>query len=164
MKDNVYDIYQLLLLYPQTLAFAESCTGGLLSHMFTNVPGSSSYLLGGIVCYANEIKHKILHIPRNILIRPGAVSEEVAILLARHVRELFNADIGISITGIAGPGGGTKRKPVGTTWIGFSSISLTRADHYLWKGDRIQNKEMSVQRALEILKEYLESGSLSRAK
>src|SRR5215469_13685328 len=98
MKNNIYDIHQLLSMYPQTLAFAESCTGGLLSHMFTNVPGSSSYFLGGIVCYANDIKQQILHVPRDVLIRCGAVSEDVAILLAKNVRELFNSDIGISIT------------------------------------------------------------------
>jgi PncC family amidohydrolase len=140
-----------------TLAAAESCTGGLVCHRITNVPGSSSYFVGGVVAYANETKMSQLGVRKETLDEFGAVSRETVIEMARGVRERFNADIGISISGIAGPDGGTPEKPVGLTWIALCAGGTEQAWQYVWPGNRIAVKEQSSQAVLQLLFEYLSS-------
>ncbi len=134
-----------------TLAVAESCTGGLLSHRLTNVPGSSTYFMGGIVSYSNEAKMGLLNVKAETLEKHGAVSKETAIEMARGIRLTLDADVGLSVTGIAGPGGGTPDKPVGLTWIGLSMPQADKAWKFVWPGNRLENKEASVEQALKIL-------------
>ena len=138
------------------LAVAESCTGGLISHRLTNVAGSSTYYLGGVTAYANEAKVRLLEVSPDTLEKFGAVSAETVIEMAHGVRAVLSADIGIAVSGIAGPGGGSAEKPVGTVWIGYSSSQAEFARHFLWQGDRLTVKEKSAQAALKILMEQLE--------
>ena len=150
-------IGQLLTAQQLTLAVAESCTGGLIGHRLTNVPGSSAYFLGGVMAYAYDAKERLLAVSHNTLYDHGAVSEETARAMARGVRRALGSDVGVSVTGIAGPGGGLPGKPVGLTWVALSARDVERAEHYVWDGDRIINKEKSAEAALVMLKEYLES-------
>lgn len=138
------------------LAVAESCTGGLVSHLLTNVPGSSDYFLGGVIAYANQAKVNLLGVRQVTLDEHGAVSRETAIEMARGVRSHLQASIGLSVTGIAGPSGGTPEKPVGTVWIGLSASDEEIARYFHWSGDRLSIKEQSAQAALQIVKQYLE--------
>ena len=149
-------IGQLLTQRKLTLAVAESCTGGLIGHWLTNVAGSSTYFLGGVVAYAYDAKERVLGVSHNTLYDHGAVSEETAREMARGVRRALGADVGVSVTGIAGPGGGLPGKPVGLTWIALSARDFDRAEQFVWDGDRLTNKEKSAEAALEMLKEYLE--------
>lgn len=137
------------------LAVAESCTGGLLGHRLTNVPGSSTYFVGGLITYAYEPKVKLLGVRWGTLEKYGAVSREVALEMARGARELLAADIGLAVTGIAGPGGGTPDKPVGLTWIGLSARDYNDAWRFVWQGDRLRNKEQSAEAGLKLLIEFL---------
>jgi PncC family amidohydrolase len=137
-----------------TLCAAESCTGGLALHRLTNVAGSSAYVLGGVVAYANEIKHRLLGVSDTSLATYGAVSEQVAREMALGARRLFGADIAISITGIAGPSGGTPEKPVGLTYVGLAGpadVLLVR--RYQWHSDREGNKAASVEAAFSLILE-----------
>lgn len=139
-----------------SLATGESCTAGLVSHRITNVPGSSEYFLGGVVAYSNDAKARFLGVELSTLTKFGAVSQETALEMARGVRKALEADVGISVTGIAGPSGGTPEKPVGLTWIAISSHGTDRARCYVWEGDREANKAQSAQAALTLLLEVLE--------
>ena len=139
------------------LAVAESCTGGLVSHLITNVPGSSLYFTGGVVAYAFEAKVALLHVSWDTLRLHGAVSKETVIEMARGVRTALGTDIGLSVSGIAGPGGGLPEKPVGTTWIGLSARNGDWARKFTWEGDRTFNKEASAQAALQFVLDYLEN-------
>jgi len=138
------------------LAVAESCTGGLIGHLLTNVPGSSDYFLGGVIAYANEAKVGLLGVRQDTLEKHGAVSQETALEMARGVRTAMQAGIGISVTGIAGPSGGTVEKPVGTVWIGLSSNDEEYARHFQWSGNRLSVKKQSAQAALQMLRQYLQ--------
>lgn len=138
-----------------TLAAAESCTGGLVSDRITNVSGSSEYFPGGIVAYSYEAKVNLLGVSWDTLNAHGAVSEETVLEMARGVRKLFNADIGISVSGIAGPTGGLPEKPVGTTWLGLAANTGEWARHFIWDGDRMQNKHRSSEAALQFVVDYL---------
>jgi PncC family amidohydrolase len=137
------------------LASAESCTGGLLADRITDIPGSSDYFIGGVVAYAYEAKVALLHVSWDTLRAHGAVSRETVIEMARGVRTALGADIGVSISGIAGPGGGLPDKPVGTAWIGLSATDGDRARKFVWEGDRRANKEASAEAALQFLLDYL---------
>jgi len=148
-------IGELLTHFRLTLAIAESCTGGLVSHRITNVPGSSVYYLGGITAYANESKECLLDVGRQTLEQHGAVSRETVLEMAQGVRLALGTDIGLSTSGIAGPGGGTPDKPVGLTWIGLSTARFDRAWRYLWTGDRLAVKEQTAEAALRHLIDYL---------
>lgn len=143
-----------------TLAAAESCTGGLVSSRITDVAGSSVYFLGGIVSYSNEAKAALLGISWDTLNQKGAVSKETVIEMARGARKALGADIAVSVSGIAGPGGGTPDKPVGTAWVGLVTPSGEEARHFVWDGDRIRNKQLSSEAALQFILDYLE-GRLS---
>ena len=138
------------------LATAESCTGGLLADHITDVPGSSNYFVGGVVAYAYEAKVALLHVSWDTLRLHGAVSRETVIEMARGVRTALGADIGVSVSGIAGPGGGIPEKPVGTTWIGLSARDGDWARKFIWDGDRRLNKESSAQAALQFVLDYLD--------
>lgn len=135
-----------------TVAVAESCTGGLVLHRLTNIAGSSDYLLGGVVAYANASKQAVLKVKQGTLIAHGAVSAETALEMAAGVRELFRADYAVSITGIAGPGGGTAEKPVGLTYIGLAGpAGQHTSEQHLWDGDRAAVKAASAEAALLLL-------------
>ena len=137
------------------LAVAESCTGGLVGHRLTNVAGSSTYYLGSVTAYAYEAKVRLLGVRWETLEQHGAVSPETVIEMAHGVRTALAADIGLAVSGIAGPGGGTPEKPVGLTWVGISSPWDEFARQFLWHGDRIENKEQSAQAAMQVLVEFL---------
>lgn len=143
------------------LVVAESCTGGLIGHRITNIPGSSDYYLGSITAYAYEVKQRLLGVRQETLTEHGAVSRETVIEMAHGIRACLKADfpmedtIGISVSGIAGPGGSTPGKPVGLVWIGLSSREGCHAWRFIWKGNRVQNKESSAQAALQLLLDYL---------
>lgn len=139
------------------LAVAESCTGGLLADHITDMPGSSQYFIGGFVAYAYEAKVNLLGVKWPILEKYGAVSEEVVLQMAHGARRALHADIAISISGIAGPGGATPDKPIGLTWIGLCTPDHEEARRFIWQGDRRSNKAQSAQAALKLLAEYLES-------
>lgn len=145
----------LLVDRKQWIATAESCTGGYVSNAITNVPGSSRYMKGGIVSYDNEVKINQLEVGRDMLESLGAVSKEVALQMAKGVADRLDSDIGISTTGIAGPEGGTKEKPVGTVWIGFWSKDEHFALHAQFTNDRLINKERSSAVALEMVRRCL---------
>lgn len=135
----------------ESVAVAESCTGGLLGAAFTDVAGSSAWFEGGVLTYSNAAKTRELQVPEAILDAVGAVSEEVAILMASNVREKFGTTWGIGVTGIAGPGGGTTEKPVGLVWIAVSGPDGTKAVKYLFGNDRRVNRVRTVGAALGML-------------
>jgi PncC family amidohydrolase len=139
-----------------TLALAESCTGGLVSHRITNVPGSSVYYRGSVTAYSNEIKETVLQVKRDTLLQHGAVSEKAALEMAQGVRRLFQVDISLAVTGIAGPGGGTPDKPVGLTFVALAAPNVEKVDRYVWDGDRWENKEHSAEAVFGLLHCYLE--------
>ncbi len=149
-------IAQLLSKHRKTLSVAESCTGGLLAKRLTDIPGSSQFFKLGIVAYSNDAKQSLLKIPEKMLKDPGAVSEPVAKLLASKVRQILDTDFGIGITGIAGPGGGTKAKPVGLTFIALSTSSATFCVRCHFKGSRDKIRQSAVDQALTILIKSLE--------
>ena len=138
-----------------TLSVAESCTAGLIASDLTDIPGASRYFKGGIIAYANEVKEKILNVPKATLREFGAVSHQTALAMAHNVRHLFKAHIGLAVTGIAGPTGGTSAKPVGTVFI---AVSLGRKEYfkkYRFSGSRLSIKIQSKDAALRLLKECL---------
>jgi PncC family amidohydrolase len=137
------------------LAVARSCTGGLIAHTLTNVAGSSAYFLGGVTTYANEAKQRLLGVRRETLEQHGAVSQETVFEMAQGVRQALGAEVGLSVSGIAGPSGGTPEKPIGTVWIALSAEDALRAWHFHFQGDRLQVKQQAAQKALELLVAYL---------
>ncbi|HEX9882538.1 MAG TPA: competence/damage-inducible protein A [Desulfobaccales bacterium] len=143
-----------------TLAVAESCTGGLIGHRLTNVPGSSDYFLGGVVSYSNEAKMDLLRVPADVLAESGAVSAEAARAMARGVREVFGAAVGLSATGIAGPSGGSPEKPVGTVYFALATPLGEEVWHYLFRGDREEIKILAAQTALDRLRRVLKHDTL----
>ena len=132
-------------------ATAESCTGGGVGSAITSVPGSSEVFAGGVVSYSNAVKRDVLGVSQESLDRCGAVSAEVASEMASGARRLLKADIAVSVTGIAGPGGGTKEKPVGLVWFGISSDGGTRTEKVIFAGDRGRVREQAVLHALGML-------------
>lgn len=134
-----------------TLALAESCTGGLIAHRITDVPGSSDYFLGGVTAYSDPVKERLLGVKRETLIAVGAASEETAREMAQGARHTIGSDVGISVTCIAGPGGGTDEKPVGLTYIGASTPDGEWVERHVFEGDRKSIKESAADAALELL-------------
>jgi PncC family amidohydrolase len=137
----------------QTLATAESCTGGLLAAAITDLPGSSAFFSGGVVPYSNQMKHELLGVTEDLLEAKGAVSAEVAVAMAQGARERLGTDLAISITGIAGPATDGSEKPVGLTFIGLAGPDLLLVKQFNWKGDRWENRRLSVEAALNLLLE-----------
>jgi len=146
---------QLLKEKEMTVAVAESCTGGLLSHHFSSVSGSSQYLKGGVVAYNNDIKRDILGVQEKTLAKFGAVSEETAMELALGIRQKYSSTIGISVTGIAGPTGGTDEKPVGLVFIGYSQKNYDFVKKYLFHGDRKAINYRTTKAAIDIIRREL---------
>lgn len=138
------------------LAAAESCTGGLVADRITNIPGASEYFMGGVVAYAYEAKVNILGVSWDTLHAHGAVSEETVREMARGAQKIFGVDIAVSVSGIAGPGGGLPEKPVGLAWFGLSTNTGEWARHFIWDGDRVKNKQLSSEAALQFILDYLE--------
>jgi PncC family amidohydrolase len=139
-----------------TLGTAESCTGGLVAHLLTEVPGSSAALRGGIVAYADAVKQQQLGVPSEVLGAHGAVSAQVALAMAVGVRTRLGTDLGVSVTGIAGPDGGTPAKPVGLVYVAVADASGSQVERHAWPGDRSANKLDSARAALELLLRRLE--------
>ncbi len=139
----------------KTLSIAESCTGGYVSHLITMVPGSSDYFMGSVIAYSNDIKEKMLGIDKITINKYGAVSEEVSIKMATGVKKLFNTDYSIGITGIAGPGGGTKDKPVGLVFITVASSTKIITKRFIFTNDRERNIIISGLTALNILRKLI---------
>jgi PncC family amidohydrolase len=137
------------------LATAESCTGGLIGHRLTEVPGASDYFLGGFIAYAYEAKVASLGVSWNTLKAHGAVSRATVLEMARGARQALAADLAVSVSGIAGPGGGEPAKPVGTTWVGLSAPDGEWARRFSFSGDRSKNKAASAEAALQLLLDYL---------
>ncbi|MEO1090971.1 MAG: nicotinamide-nucleotide amidohydrolase family protein [Pseudomonadota bacterium] len=133
------------------LATAESCTGGLVAGRLTDVAGSSAVVIGGVVAYANDVKERLLGVPRSVLATAGAVSEESAVAMAEGGRRLFDVDAVVSITGIAGPGGGTSAKPVGLVHFALATAKSTTHRRVVLPGDRRQVRDASVDVALNLL-------------
>ncbi len=146
---------ELLTQRGQTLAIAESLTGGLVASLVTDVPGSSAYLLEGVVAYANESKMERLGVLEDTLIAHGAVSEEVACEMAEGVRAVLGADWGISTTGIAGPTGDTEDKPLGLVYYAVAGATGTQVRRQVFPGDRLEVKRASAEAVLELLLEEL---------
>lgn len=156
MTDSLeVQIAELLRTRNLKLVTAKSCTGGLIASRITDVPGSSDYFVGGVVSYAYEAKVGLIRVAWDTLQTYGAVSREIVLEMARSAREVLQADIAISVSGIAGPGGGLPDKPVGTTWIGLSAQEGEWARVYCFDGDRLQNKSFSANAALQLLLDYL---------
>lgn len=146
---------ELLVERNLTIATAESCTGGLLANEITDIAGSSRYMMGGIVAYANEVKKEVLDVSQQSLDKEGAVSKTVALQMAKGIAEHLGADIGISTTGIAGPGGGTEEKPVGLVWMGFWILGEHFALKSIFTNNRLVNKERTVMVVLECVRRKL---------
>jgi PncC family amidohydrolase len=137
------------------VAIAESCTGGQIADRVTNIPGSSDYFDLGLVTYSNDAKERFLSVPHGILERKGAVSNEVAMYMAEGVKKTAAADIGLSVTGIAGPSGGRPDKPVGTVYIAISGSGETIVRKFLFTGNRLDIKSATSEEALKLLLAHL---------
>ena len=138
-----------------TVATAESCTGGLIGHVLTEISGSSDWYLGGAVVYSNALKERLADVPAGLIVSQGAVSEAVAGALAIGIRQRVGSDLAVAVTGIAGPTGGTPGKPVGLTFVAVADASGTAVEQHVWDGDRSANKRASAHAALRLLLERL---------
>jgi nicotinamide-nucleotide amidase len=138
-----------------SIGLAESCTGGLIAARLTNVPGCSDYVMGGVVSYSNEMKEEVLGVPGRILDRHGAVSKETAVAMADGIRSLAKTDLGLAVTGIAGPGGGTPAKPVGLVYIALAAPDSTCCREYRFPGERPAVRQGTVNAALNMVRHYL---------
>jgi nicotinamide-nucleotide amidase len=139
-----------------TIALAESSTGGLIAKRLTDISGSSAYVIGGVVAYANAVKQRLLGVSEQTLIDHGAVSEPVARQMAEGARHLFGTDLAISVTGIAGPTGATATKPVGLHYVGLSAAEGTWVRRYVWDGDRAHNRASTADAAFRLVLDYLD--------
>lgn len=155
LEIKISEIGELLRIKKWTLAVAESCTGGLIGHSITTVSGSSDYFLGGIIAYSNRIKVEQLNVDEESIAIHGAVSDVVACQMADGVRVSFGADIAISVTGIAGPNGGTAEKPVGTVFIGLATERGSFAERFIFTGDRGSIQQQTAEAALVLLAQQL---------
>ena len=154
LEEQLRDLYRAKEL---TIATAESSTAGLLASRITAVGGSSAYFIGGLVSYAYEAKESLLGVPHDMLLAHGAVSEEVAMAMARGARARLETDVAVSITGIAGPGGGLPQKPVGLHWVGLADADHVEARSFVFDGDRTHNRDCAAEEALRMLIEWAEA-------
>lgn len=151
LVERAATLHALCLAAGLRVATAESCTGGLVAHLLTEVAGASGYFRGGVVAYANEVKVRLCGVDPALIEAHGAVSAQVARAMAVGVRERLEADLGCAVTGIAGPEGGTPAKPVGLTYVAVADPRETSVRRVLWTGDRHENKRASAGLALELL-------------
>lgn len=149
--NKIEHIAHLLTKRGALLATAESCTGGLIGAACTTVSGSSLWYNGGIIAYSNEIKENVLSVPREVLIEHGAVSEVTVLAMAENAARIFNVHCAISVSGIAGPGGGSEEKPVGLVWIGIQSFGKTKAYRNVFDGTRDDVRQQAVDTSLQLL-------------
>ncbi len=149
-------IGEKLRAYGLRLALAESCTGGLVGHRLTNVAGSSTYYMGSVTAYAYEAKVRLLGVTWETLEKHGAVSAETVAEMALGVRRALAADVGIAVSGIAGPGGGTPEKPVGLVWMAVSTPKGSWTRHFNFKGERVAIKDQAAEEALKLGIDYLD--------
>lgn len=166
LGDNLYSLEEdtlqeyigkLLRRHGKTVSCAESCTGGLISSLFTSVPGSSEYFIGSVTSYANIVKQNVLGVPAEVIAAHGAVSSECVAAMAEGVRRITGSDFSVATSGIAGPGGGSEEKPVGLVWIGVSSHMGTETFRMVFKGDRKRNIERFTANALDKLRKHIEN-------
>ncbi len=155
-KQAEEELGNLLRAHGLKLATAESCTGGLIANRITDIPGSSDYFLGGIVAYAYEAKVALLDVSWDTLRAYGAVSRETVLEMARGARKALAADLAISVSGIAGPGGGLPNKPVGATWFALASLDGEWTYLHQFQGNRLQNKSLAADAAFKILIDHLQ--------
>ena len=139
------------------VATVESCTGGLVGHLITETPGSSAYFLGGFVTYSDQLKRDLVGVPEDVLAAHGAVSAQAAIAMATGGRARTGADLAASVTGVAGPDGGSPQKPVGLTYVAVADSTGTEVRRYLWSGTRTENKRASAEALIELLLERIEA-------
>lgn len=137
------------------IATVESCTGGLVGHVLTEVPGSSAYYVGGFVTYSDVAKQSLVGVPADVLAAHGAVSAQTALAMAVGGRDRTGADLSVAVTGIAGPDGGTDAKPVGLTYVAVADAAGSEVRRFAWSGSRAENKRSSAQAALELLLERM---------
>jgi PncC family amidohydrolase len=154
-RDQAQKVQEFCLRKGWSVAVAESCTGGLLGGSLTALAGSSEYFLGGVIAYSNDLKTSLLNIPSTLLDSEGAVSMLVVEAMAQGVAAVTNADCGISVTGVAGPSGGTPEKPVGTVWVAVSLPSGMTSRLYNFSGNRDEVREQAVQAALALFLEAI---------
>lgn len=154
-REIEYTLGEILAKRRKILAVAESCTGGLISNLLTNVPGSSIYFAGGIIAYSNRIKIDLLKVPERIIQEDGAVSKSCAVSMAQNIRILMHADYGIGVTGIAGPSGGSAQKPVGSVYVAAADTGKTVCKLFRFEGDRVEVKMKAAAAALKMLKEFV---------
>ncbi|HEY7025324.1 MAG TPA: CinA family protein [Candidatus Limnocylindrales bacterium] len=148
-------VQEIMLARNLTLATAESCTGGLIAYVLTEISGSSDYFVGGIVSYSNVLKERELGVAASTLAEFGAVSEQTCAEMAEGARRRYGADFGVSATGIAGPGGGSESKPVGLTYVGVADEHGHAVRRFAWAGDRHTNKVLSTEAALMLVLDRL---------
>ena len=155
MEKALKKLHRLLIISARTVATAESCTGGLLSKLLTDIPGSSGYFILGLVTYSNKAKEKLLSIPRALIARKGAVSKEVALAMASAVRRKAGSDFGIGITGIAGPGGKTETRKVGTVFICIDGKNRNICRKFIFMGNRHKVRKSAALEAIKLLNKLL---------
>lgn len=163
LRDLALQVQACALRARLTVATAESCTGGLVAHLLTEIPGSSEYVRGGVVAYSNEVKEGLLGVPADVLAAHGAVSAQVARAMALGAVSRLGADVAVSVTGVAGPSGGSDAKPVGLTYVAVADESGTEVRRFLWAGGRSENKRESARAALELLLARLEAAPMAAA-
>lgn len=155
MVENIISqIHKFLIKNKKTVSVAESCTGGLVSTLLTQISGSSKYFVLGVVAYSNAAKINVLQVPANLIAKKGAVSKEVAFGLSKSVRKLAQTDLGLGITGIAGPTGATPKKPKGTVFIAIDSKNKKVCKEFHFKGNRTKIRKRAALKALELLKAF----------
>jgi len=157
LEDLARRLQETCLAARLTVATAESCTGGLVAHGITSIPGSSGYFLGAIVSYADRVKVEALGVPPDVLATHGAVSAQVALAMAAGVRDRLATDLGVGITGVAGPEGGSEEKPVGLVYVGVCDRLGSDVRRFHWAGDRTANNQASAAEALRFLAERAET-------
>lgn len=155
MEHIIKQIHKLLLKNEKTIAVAESCTGGLISYLLTSCSGSSKYFMLGAVVYSNKAKEDMLDIPINAIAKKGAVSMVTAALMAKSVRRIANVDLGVGVTGIAGPGSGSKNKPVGTVFIAIDAKNNKVCKKFNFAGSRFSIRKKAAIKSLELLRAYI---------
>lgn len=156
LLDSSRSVGRRLLAARLTIATAESCTGGLIASTLTDLAGSSEYVLGGVISYRDSVKQNLLGVDSGTLQLHGAVSPETAAAMAQGVRRLLGSDLAVSVTGIAGPGGGSEAKPVGLVYLHLSAPGAESSRRYVWPYDRAGNKRATVQAALALIQDWFD--------